>query len=396
MENIKHKVLFLASWYPNRVHPVGGIFIEEHAHAVSNFANVAVLHITPDPNLKKSIYEIEYLKVNEIPTVKVYFKIWHVAKTSIISRLIYLIRYLKGAYRGFKVMKNCFGVPHIVHVNVTLPAGIFAFFLKKTKGISYIITEHWTGYLSHNGAYANNKSFFYKIMTQLIVKNASSVVAVSESLKSAMLSHNLINKYFVVPNQVDVELFSPIVNKRNDFKKKIIHVSLLSKVKNVYGILRVAKSLSCERNDFELHIVGDGPDKTALEALADNLKIKDRFVFFHGFRTLAEIAKIMQLSDFFVMFSDYENLPCAMIEALAVGLPIIATKVGGIPEHITGKYGLLVSPRDDNSLFSAINYMLDNYMAYDAHRIREYAVNNFSYEVVGKKIFNIYEEILRK
>ncbi len=72
--NIRFKVLFLASWYPSRIHPIAGIFIKRHAEAVSLYSDVAVLFVTADESLKDKTYDIEYSLENNIPTVRVYYK----------------------------------------------------------------------------------------------------------------------------------------------------------------------------------------------------------------------------------------------------------------------------------------------------------------------------------
>jgi glycosyltransferase involved in cell wall biosynthesis len=82
-----------------------------------------------------------------------------------------------------------------------------------------------------------------------------------------------------------------------------------------------------------------------------------------------------------------------MIEAMATGLPIISTDVGGLPEHINKERGVLIQPSDEEALIHATNYMLDNYLKYNTNKIRNYAVENFSYDVIGNKFLNIYRSI---
>ncbi len=86
-----------------------------------------------------------------------------------------------------------------------------------------------------------------------------------------------------------------------------------------------------------------------------------------------------------------------MVEALASGIPIVSSTAGGIPEHITPNLGLLVKPLDETALLNALNKAIDNIKAgkYNSEELRNYAINNFSYEKVGEKFVNLYTKILR-
>ena len=95
-----------------------------------------------------------------------------------------------------------------------------------------------------------------------------------------------------------------------------------------------------------------------------------------------------------MLFSNYENLPVVIIESLACGLPVISTSVGGVPDHITEDFGILIPPKDENALCSAMENMMDNWMKHDSEKMRRYAVENFSYEAVGEKFNEIYRKII--
>ena len=117
---------------------------------------------------------------------------------------------------------------------------------------------------------------------------------------------------------------------------------------------------------------------------------------FHGLKTKGEIAQFMRNADVFVLSSIWENLPCVLIEAMASGLPIIATKICGIPEIMNKKTGIMVPPKNKEALSSAISYMLDHVQDYSKEQIASYAKREFSLEVSGKQFDNIYKELLNK
>ena len=214
-------------------------------------------------------------------------------------------------------------------------------YLKKSKGIPYIITEHWSRYISITNTY---QGYMRKIVTSYIVKNACAVTTVTNNLKMAMLKCKLKNSnYCIIPNVVDTNLF--ITGNKTEKHEKVImtHISCFEeKSKNISGILRVIKKLSDIRQDFECRLVGDGIDRMKSETYALELGIKDKFVFFDGLLEGEDIVKAIEKTDFLLMFSNYENFPVVINEALSCGIPIVATDVGGISEIINEDFGMLV------------------------------------------------------
>ena len=132
--------------------------------------------------------------------------------------------------------------------------------------------------------------------------------------------------------------------------------------KNISGMLRVTEKLSKVRNDFEVWFIGDG-DPAPYIKTAKDLNIYKSFAFFDGAKTTSQVAEIMRNSHCFLLFSNYENLPCVMVEALASGIPIVSSTAGGIHEHITDNFGLLMKPSDEPALLIALNTAIDNIKA---------------------------------
>ena len=104
----------------------------------------------------------------------------------------------------------------------------------------------------------------------------------------------------------------------------------------------------------------------------------------------------MRSADVFVLFSNFENLPCVLIEALASGIPVIATKVGGVAEMIGPEQGILVEPRNEAGLLQALDQMLDHHREYDKQKLQHYAEERFSYEAVGRAFAELYEKVLKQ
>ena len=391
MTKKKLNILFLSSWYPNRVLPTLGNFVQKHAEAVALHSNVIALFVCSDINCKKKI-EITESTINNVLTINVYYK--KINNTiPVISNLLKAKCYVQAHLKGLAFIKNNNYAIDLVHLNILYPAGIIAWYLKKTKKIPYIATEHWTGYLS---AKKNKLGWVQKTLSKIIASNANVITPVSKDLKDAMINIGFNSKYDIVYNAVDTALFFPLANKRIKNKVKFIHVSTLDDAhKNITGMLEVAAELSRQRIDFEFWFIGDG-DFTSHVETAKKLNIYDTFVYFEGTKTTLEIADIMRNADCFVLFSNYENLPCVIIEALASGIPIVSSSVGGIAEHINDDFGVLVPPMDNEALLISLSKMIDNlYLEkYDAQQLRDYANNNFSYIKVSEKFHMIYHQVL--
>jgi len=277
-------------------------------------------------------------------------------------------------------------------VHVLYPAGLFALFLKWIYGIPYVVTEHWTGYLQQSFV---KQPLMVRWLSRLVSRSASILVPVTSNLQQAMMEQGFRNKYQIVPNVVDARFFHPALSA--DTKKsvkRILHISSLKDDhKNIRGILRVIKQLSLLRNDFELNIVGDGDASPHIQ-YSGELQIYGSFVHFHGEMSPLQIAEIMRESDFFLLFSRYENLPCVLVEAFASGLPVVSSNVGGIEEHLTPDKGMLVASEDETALYAALNTMLDTYATYDRQALHTYALAHFSYHEVGKKLDQLSRTIV--
>jgi glycosyltransferase involved in cell wall biosynthesis len=384
------KILFLSSWYPNRNAPTFGIFVKRHAQAVAIHNQVCVLYVCFDPFLRQS-QEIIQTEEEGIKTIIVYCRKIDL-NIPLLSGMLKLYKYLKAYRIGYGIIMKSFGKPDINHVNMLFPVGVIGLLLKRKYGIPFIVTENWTGYLPSDGNY---KGVLRKLITKSIANNAGFLTPVSLDLQQAMKSHGFKNNYEIVPNVVDVSLFYPEKNKPERTKKRLIHVSALDDPqKNISGMIRAVKKVSEKRNDLEFFIVGDGEYRQKLELLADQLGLLNTTIFFTGLKLKEELATFLRQCDFFILFSNYENLPCVVLESIASGIPVIVSRIGGTPEHISSKMGIIVEPKDEAGLEKAIEHMLDNYSTYDTEYMRQYAIKKFSYESVAEQFNIIYDKVI--
>jgi glycosyltransferase involved in cell wall biosynthesis len=389
----KPKVLYLPKWYPNRYDPMPGLFIERHARSVSGMADVSVLYIHQDEQLKETRVEIERSRDRELLQVKIYYRPCRFAIPAARS-MSNFIRYLFYHYKGLKLIRQESGKPELVHVNVLTRLGMIALLYKWLTGTPYVITEHWTRYLPHMD---NFRGRLRKAVSMLVARKAAAIMPVTDNLRRAMESHGLINRdYRIIPNVVDMNMFR--IRERDPDKaiKKFIHVSCFEdRQKNISGILRVLKRLSEKRTDWLCQMIGEGIHFEKLVSYARELNIEGKFVTFSGLKENDELAGLMADAGFQVLFSRFENLPVVILESYACGVPVISTDVGGIREHMDGRLGILIPSEDEDHLLEKLVYMLDHYQDYDKDKIRAYAMGHFSREVIGAQLFDVYSSVLK-
>jgi glycosyltransferase involved in cell wall biosynthesis len=388
----KIKVLYLPRWYPNRYDPMPGLFIERHARSVAGYADVAVLYVHQDNQLKERKFEVDYSKDDELVQIRIYYR--PVSNSfPVIPSLTNFFRYLKFHRKGLKLLKAEFGKPDLLHVNVLTRLGFIALIYKWMTGTPYVITEHWTRYLPHMD---NFKGAVRKAVTRLVAGKASAILPVTDNLRKAMESHGLRNNnYRIIPNVVDMKMFSIAATQVTGEMKHFIHVSCFEdKQKNISGILRVLKRLSEIRTDWTCGMIGEGIHLDRLIAYAKELGIEGRFVHFYGLKENEELAKLMAEAGFQIMFSRFENLPVVILESYACGVPVLSTNVGGIREHLDNNLGILIKSENEDQLLEKLIYMLDHYGEYNKQEIREYAESHFSREVIGKQLFDVYSDVV--
>jgi glycosyltransferase involved in cell wall biosynthesis len=380
--------LFLSAWYPNRHDAMSGLFVRKHAEAVSKFCMVSVVYVHCDMNIRN--FEVVVQNYKEVQEVIIYYP----GKSGFPGKFFRQINYLIALYKGINMVFTKIGKPDIVHVNILTRTGIPAYLLKISLNIPYVITEHWSRYLTTRNSF---KGSIRKWLTRLIVRNASLVMPITHNLKEAMLGHGLVNQNYKVINNVVEDFFfkQSSESPKQSHIKNIIHISCFDNVpKNLTGLLNVAKTISTYRNDFVLTIAGGGKDEIMIKKHADQLQLPPGQLIFTGELSPAEVAVALKQADFFLLYSNIENAPVVISESLACGKPVISTNVGGIPEMIDSSNGILVPPGDDKTLENVLNHMLDHYKEYDAQLISDNAYPKYSYEYIGKAIFTFYKQIL--
>jgi len=391
--NNRLKVLNLVRWYPNRYDPMPGLFIQRHAEAANNCCDVGVVytHQVEDHHAGNKIYDVDNSVVNDVPTVKVYY----LASNFYIyplNKIINIFRFFRANIIGVKIVEKHLGGIDIVHIHVLTRLGLIALYYKIFHGKPYLISEHWSRYLELTGSF---NGILRKRVTKLVVKYASFVTTVTDNLATAMRSHKLLNNnYITLPNVVDnVFLKNSNISNTSNKLVKFVHVSCFEdKSKNVSGLLRVISKLSKVRNDFIFTLIGDGMDMDWLRNYALELGISDKKLVFTGLLEGESLVDEMASADMLVVFSNYENLPVVINESLSMGVPVIATRVGGIPERINTDNGILIDAGNEDQLLYSLITFLDGETSFNTNEIRSTARDEFSPTAIGNTLCELYQK----
>lgn len=377
-------ILFLASWYPNELLPKNGNFIQQHARAVSGFCNVAALHIIARNQEAK--FEITTTENQDVYEVIIYYK--KINSSNPVAQLKKLMRRHQAHLLGYNTIISKFKKIDVCHLNVVFPAGNFAIYLKKKFGIPYILSENWTTLLDSN---PNQMSKLVKKMVTRTLNYADYLCPVSNDLKNALekLSNN--KKVEIIPNVVNPSVFS---YRPHDKGKRILHISnLKDEHKNITGILNTVKKLSNERQDFFITLAGNG-DYNYFNNYAKEIGIPEKMYSIEGSKSYDEVADLMKTHDFFLLYSNYENLPCVISEALVCGMPILTSKAGGTDEMVDDSNGFVIPAKNDEILYEKMSYLLDNLHLYDNEKIAKDALKTYSYNAVGEQFLAIYNKLI--
>lgn len=160
-------------------------------------------------------------------------------------------------------------------------------------------------------------------------------------------------------------------------------------------LIRAFSQLGLPMEKWDLTIIGEGKIRSQLQEQIDNADLHES-IHLVGLKTKDEIARMLNESDVFVLPSRNENFSVAVLEALACGLPVIASICGGIRECIDEKNGMLFEVDDVDGLAHCIQTMYDHHEEYNRSEIANDCKARFSSEVIAKQLTDIFDEVLAK
>ena len=279
------------------------------------------------------------------------------------------------------------GKPFLIHAHSYL-AGNLAAHLKTKYRIPYVLTEHSSRFID-----SQFTNFQRKLITTAF-DNASCLIAVSEGLKLKMQLFTQ-QRITVIPNMVSTELFSPPgIGQRIGLPFKFFFIGSLIDRKQPFLLLEAFAILKrSSHQQAELHFIGSGPLIQPLRERVVSSGLQSS-VFMHGAKTPEETAKLLASGNVLVLPSKAETFGIVLIEAMACGLPVIASRCGG-PEFIVDQSnGILIPPDNQKELEEALRKMYDQKQRYDPQLIRDKVLQKYRGPRIAGQIIKIYQSIL--
>jgi glycosyltransferase involved in cell wall biosynthesis len=231
-------------------------------------------------------------------------------------------------------------------------------------------------------------------LTRQVLLRSDRVMAVSRALMEPAVRLGVPSwKFAVIPDGVDTNRFVPIPNgEREDV---VLFVGSLIQRKGAKYLLSAIPEVLRSLPDYRLVLVGDGPQDHMLKALAEESGVSDRISFL-GFQPQEEVRRWMQKAKLLVLPSLEEGLGVVLLEALACGTPVVASRVDGIPEVITPEVGVLVPPADGAALGLAIRSVLENQHTWAemSRRARERAASLYDWNHIAAQWIALYRSML--
>lgn len=287
----------------------------------------------------------------------------------------------------------------LIHVHYAIPHAASAYLAKQmlkkqSKDIKIITTLHGTD-ITLVGL---EPSFLP--LVKFSIEESDGVTAVSRFLKEKTITNYHIDKEIeVITNFIDIEKFKPVCHE--EFKKHIapndekilVHVSNFRRVKRVPDTIRILEIVRKEI-PAKLLLVGDGPDRSECERLARELQLEKDVIFLGKQDGLAEI---LSASDVFLMPSQSESFGLSALEAMACGLPVVSSSVGGLPELILhNEVGFIAEFGDVERMSKYTIELLQNEKKYKSFskKSRERAVKHFEKDKIVPQYLAYYEKIL--
>jgi len=313
-----------------------------------------------------------------------------VAKRPMIEGRDYL-RVLRCFKNLLTILKN--EKIQLVHTNGYF-ADIIGVPAAKMLGIAHVSTCH--GFITND-----SKLNFYNKLDRAVLHFSDKIIAVSEPIKQEL------EKCGIRKSKVALIQNAPkfaIEKKEHQYARNKNHtagitientftigyVGRISKEKGVEYLVEAGVRLFELGEPYRMLIVGEGPEREKLEEAVKAKRLQDNIIF-TGFQ--ANVEDWVALFDLFVLPSLTEGTPMALLEAMAMGVPVVATKVGGVPQIIRhGETGFLVSPKDPESIAQKIMYLsgndqLQEYLSKNAKKLIE---KNYNVEQWCRRIESLY------
>lgn len=383
------KVLVLSHLYPNPIANMSGRFVHNPLRLLKEHCQIEV--ISPVPWFPLPGFGL-WSAYRRVPRVAVLdgIRVQYPRRFALPRRMLFtkLWRF------HLRALLNSIGhVPDIIHAHCAYPDGRAAIEYGAQIGRPVVITVHG----SDIKILPQIKPQWRQLIVEALTR-AAAVVAVSQELRRAVVQLGVsADRVFCIPNGVDCRLFSA-TGARPPGKEgwRLLYVGRFVEAKGLRVLLAALAQVRSQGRDVSLTLVGGHPATGTAHSFLPQVATLNlsAHVSFEDAVPWEDLPQYMAAADLFVLPSFSEGLTTSLVEAMACGLPVIATRCGGPEEVVHEEVGRLVAVGDAEDLAAGILAVLDGYDGYDREAIRRQAEARYDYRRVAARIHALYEEVL--
>ncbi len=390
--NTPRRILIIPSWYP----PDGGYFFKEHSESISAIGyqvDVLVNRVIGIRKLLKAgfsaLQPFQVKEENGLRVVRsVYLKIPGSEKQNIKA-------WSKGVLKLYAQYQERYGKPDLILAHSVTWAGYASALIHKQYGLPYLVVEHRSFFVWSTPEARKMVKPFYLPFFEEAYRNCQALVPVSDSLMNGLthLMPWIGEKTHIIPNMIREDMFLPPNELRKSDPFVFFWAGRLEHVKGIDVLLKAVHVLKQEIDTpFRVRLAGKGSLRAELELQSDELGLSQ--VDFLGRISREEMQAEMQGANCFVLPTRYEAFGAVLIEAMASGLPVIATRSGGPDSIVNEENGLLIDVGDPTQLAEAMEQIIANYKSYSSSKIRSQTIGQYGQSAVMKKYRELFEQIL--
>ncbi len=385
-------ILLIPSWYPSSENPVRGVFFREQALALQKKGYKVGVLVMPKLRSKHELVQvrrpadlrlnISYENDHDVITCRSEQWGWFPGRYPQ-ANLRLRIHTGKQVFRDY--MQN-HGKPDIIHAHSVFLGGYLATQIGRRWSIPVVLTEHSTAFLRNT--FQPNQVKIARSTLNSTQKN----IAVGNHLAKILQTYDLLRQVDVIGNLVNTDYFVPAHQILHPSPFIFSSIGILRPKKGM-DILLIAFASAFKGAPVHLNIGGNGPEENNLQQQAKDLEISSQ-VNFLGRLSRNQTRHLIQRSHSIVSASYIETFGITLIESMACGKPVIATRSGGPESFVNPQNGILAPSGDPPALAATMQQMVQNYSKFDPTEIRAYCVANFSEQAIVQKLENTYYEVL--
>lgn len=393
--NRKKRILIIPSWYP----PDGGYFFKEHSEAILKMGwqtDVLVNRLVGVRKLMQAGWSaFGRFRVADEGGLRVvrstYWKVPGNEKYNIHG-------WARKTLQMYRTYEKEFGKPDLILAHSVTWAGFAASLIRDESGVPYVIVEHRSFFVWSSPEAKQMVKPFHIHFFKRAYERCEKLVLVSESLKKGIesLVPSAMERSIVIPNMIRKDLFTAPGKTRKTDPFVFLWAGRLEHVKGLDLLLEAVSSLRVRTDmEFLVRLAGKGSLRDELEKQAASRGLSERITFL-GRISRMEMLKEMQGASCFVLPSRYEAFGVVLIEAMATGLPVIATRSGGPDFIVNTENGLLIEPENSQELTRAMQMMMENIGSYSSGEIRKQILLRYGDEVVMELYRQLFLQLMEE